>query len=152
MNFKGHFCGGLITAIIGVSTIVATLDSLPHSTYAILFGLILFFSLFPDLDVGSIPQRWFYRIVFICLCYVFFIEKYKLGLLLAIFSYLPILHKHRGFTHWKITSITVPIIMALLIEYILTGKLLYYVDFFEKYWLFISACTLGWWIHLFLDR
>ena len=111
MNFKGHLYGGLAAGATGIA-IGASLGGLPRLgtiqlhplgdseiTWILTFGMGLFMGLFPDLDVASKPQRWYFRFALLLLLFLFHLEEWLLLSFLAGFSFLPLLHQHRGWTH-----------------------------------------------------
>ena len=72
MTFKGHLTGGILAGI-GVTGLAARWGYIPSADYRIwaaVCGTTVFFSLFPDLDTASVPQRWFFRAVFMALIYL----------------------------------------------------------------------------------
>ena len=54
------------------------------NTQVAVAGTALFFSLFPDLDTSSVPQRWFFRLVFFSLLYLGWTERYELATLVGV--------------------------------------------------------------------
>ena len=176
MNHSGHTIGGIIAG--GAVCFLAsktgdvelgweTLDQIKDSplsptqntkTLLGLFMTTLFMSLFPDLDVHSVFQRWFFRIMFVLLGVLYFTGRYDLFVIVAFCALLPVLHQHRGWTHWKITPWAIAVFLAVIQEYFLAQHS--YLNSFEwqnvlvllkKYWLFVLACVSGHYMHLFLD-
>ena len=110
MNFRGHLTGGLlagaITASVAVTTKYVSLspEAFQHFTgtplhwqgeVQTLIGLFLatlFMALFPDLDTASVPQRWFFRGMFVLLAFLFFTRQMELFAILAFVSLLPVMH------------------------------------------------------------
>ena len=162
MNFKGHCIGGVIASgvvmmgfwrmghHVGVSTNPELLAKAGVAT--------LFFSLFPDLDVQSVPQKWFYRGLFCLFIYLAYLKKFKLVTLFAILGILPLLSHHRGWTHQLSSLIWFPCLLAVVYEYFLSQESFWYsfslshvLEYLKEYhWLIIST-TVGWATHLFLD-
>lgn len=152
MNFKTHAAGGLITASIITSFCAFSLNSiLDIANPLLLFGVCFFMSLFPDFDTASIPQRWFYRALTVVLIVLYLYQEYETISLLSIFSLTPLLHKHRGWTHWKITPFIISIIMLFL--YDRTSNLsVYSLDIISiNYAFFVLAVVGGHYTHLLLD-
>ena len=119
MNFRGHLTGGVAVGI-GVVVVSSRLDYIPSEDYRMwagVCGTTIFFSLFPDLDTSSVPQRWFFRIVFAALLYLGWTERYELATLVGILSLLPLLDHHRGWTHWKISPLLVSVLLGAAYEY-----------------------------------
>ena len=67
MNFKGHLTSGVVVGVgIAVGAVdYGYIDGDDLQTQAAVAGTTLFFALFPDLDTSSVPQRWFFRLVFL---------------------------------------------------------------------------------------
>ncbi len=123
-----------------------------------LFSSACLMSLFPDLDSSSVPQRWFYRVVFFGLTILFYKQQMDWFTVLAFIAILPVVHRHRGWTHHKITPFLVSIFLAIVLEYYhhKTGRfgnlsVDSLVGFFRIYWIFVFACVFGHYAHLFLD-
>jgi hypothetical protein len=160
MSFKGHLIGGVLAGA-GLATAASRLGHLPGQgweAWAWVFGTTVAFSLFPDLDTSSVPQRWFFRLVFAALLYLGWTEDYERATLVGLLAVLPLLDHHRGWTHWKLSPLLVPLALGAVFEYwrarhawfsgfswenvrqLLAGHLVYLV-----------ACVVGWYTHLLLD-
>ncbi len=176
MNFRGHLVGGVIAGSISVYTAIhleyvdissesfQRLFSDPFSwkselqTATGLFLTALFMSLFPDLDTASLPQRWFFRAMFILLTVLFLTEQMELFALCSFAALTPVLHIHRGWTHWKITPWMLAVILATLFEYLNTNNN-WVIEFsFHQLWyslveanMYVFACVIGHYTHLILD-
>ena len=176
MNHSGHVIGGIIAGggICFLASITGDveigweiLDEIKDSplsptqntkTLLGLFSTALFMALFPDLDIQSVSQRWFYRIVFLLMLILHFNGKYDLFVIVAFCSILPVLHQHRGWTHWKITPWVIAVFLAVVQEYFLAQERTYggfswgnVLELLERYWLFVVACVAGHYMHLILD-
>lgn len=175
MNFSGHLKGGLVAGTVTVALalgtgytevdvaaleglVTAPLDSGPFRTLVGLFLSTGFMALFPDLDVGSIPQRWFLRIMFALLLLVHLAGRADLFAVMAFATLLPMLHKHRGWTHWKITPWAVALFLAVVHE-VFRARAAWFGDFawanvgefLGDYWLYVLGAVLGHYTHLLLD-
>lgn len=151
-NFAGHAVGGSIAA--GVVGIVASYTNIPfveNANSLVLSGLVFLFSLFPDLDTASIPQRWFYRILFFVLCGLFFYKQFETATLLAIVFLVPILHKHRGLTHYFTFSLIFPWIVVFVINTHIFNNDIILNEIFSAFGIYIIAVYIGWWTHLLID-
>ncbi len=176
MNHTGHVAGGIIAggAVCFIASLTGdvelgwdTLNELKDSplsptqntrTILGLFLTSLFMSLFPDLDVHSVFQRWFFRIVFILLGVMHFSGRHDLFVIVSFCAIMPLLHQHRGWTHWKITPWAIAVFLAVVQEYFLAKNRWSssfewenVVDLLRNYWLFVLACVVGHYMHLFLD-
>jgi len=176
MNFKGHITGGTLAGVgvAGLAIVsgysplnqavlqqfIETPFSLDNSitTLAGLFLITCFMSLFPDLDTTSIPQRWFYRLLFVCQGVLYYQKKLDWFALLAFLSILPVVHKHRGWTHWKITPWLISVFLAAVYEYFQVRDAWFrefnwenVLQFLQIYWMYACACIIGHYTHLLLD-
>ena len=128
------------------------------NTQVAVAGTALFFSLFPDLDTASVPQRWFFRGVFMALVYLGWNEHYELATLLGILAVLPLLDHHRGWTHRKFSPLLVPVLLGTAYEYWRVRQV-WFGEFswtnvpylLEENLVFLVACIVGWYTHLVLD-
>jgi hypothetical protein len=152
-NFKTHARVGIIVSLV-VGTLL--LLSVPYMPLTYSAGLAIlscfFFSLYPDLDIASVPQRWFFRIMLVLSLVLFYKGMFEILSIILMVSIIPLVHKHRGFTHWISTSITLPIALCFLIESRVVGPVIDGKSFIEKYFVYIIASMIGWWTHLILDR
>lgn len=174
MNHRGHWTGGLIAA--GVSGALALLlidygledfqlskaieEPFESRLNLILLypGITLFMALFPDLDTASLAQRWYYRFALVAVLLLYYHEQHLILFLFAFFSFLPLLHQHRGWTHSLYTPWLLSLLMALFFEihraerswfygFSLKNSLLFLLD----YQSLAYAAALGHYTHLFLD-
>ena len=125
------------------------------STWGQLFALTLFFSLFPDLDTSSIPQRWFFRAILSFMLGLAWFERYRLAALLGVVALLPLVDRHRGWTHWRLAPLVGPTLMFLSFGF---WKMIVddgaSPDGFQSVLgnkIFLLACVVGWYVHLLLD-
>ena len=135
--FREHWLGGLtaysvffiVSLIITVSVSVTygspfdwnpTISMDPFGILAC-FTIALLFGLFPDVDIKSKSQKIFYGLLFVLnLSLILFFQRYLVAAILGLFAMLPILSKHRGWTHSRITMILLPglfLVIPLYIEY-----------------------------------
>ena len=176
MNFQAHLQGGLVAGSIAVSVALGTgyaewhndawqrfLDSpldfeQPISLLLSLFVTALFMALFPDLDTTSVPQRWFFRGMFILLAILYFQKELEIFCLLAFVTLLRVMHKHRRCTHWKVTPWLVALFLAIIWEHFRVQDTMRERFSWENVWgalyssrAFVFACVLGHYTHLLLD-
>jgi len=176
MNFSGHLVGGLIagSAAVGLAMVtknaVVDVNSIndffnqqawltnDFKTLTALFLITCFMALFPDLDLPSIQQRWFYRAVVVVLCLLFYLRQIEIFAMISILVLLPVVHKHRGWTHWPITPFLVSIVLALIFEYQRSANSWFggfsvdnAFNYLGRYWIFVFGCVLGHYVHLLLD-
>lgn len=174
MNFRGHFAGGIAAGTVAASLAAVSgaleiggLDIPPGEAGAIPAGLAhvggvfttaWFMALFPDLDTASVPQRWFLRGMFALLVAVLAWGRMDLFAVLAFATLLPLIHRHRGWTHWKAAPWAVALFLAAAYEY-LRAEASWFSgfswenvgDFLLAYWQYVAACVIGHYTHLLLD-
>jgi hypothetical protein len=176
MNFRGHFNGGVVAGGLAVGVALGTQyvhlqpedwQQFTQHPFALegniqtllsVFATALFMALFPDLDTTSVPQRWFFRGMFVLLAVLYFQQRMELFCLLAFVSLMPVMHKHRGWTHWKITPWLIAVFLAMVWEYFRVKEA--WVEEFswdnvwrwmQEYWIYVFACVIGHYTHLLLD-
>lgn len=84
------------------------------------FTIALLFGLFPDVDIKSKSQKIFYSLLFVLNLSLLLFQRYLESAILGLFAILPILSKHRGWTHSRITMILLPglfLVIPLYVEY-----------------------------------
>ena len=82
------------------------------------FAVAVLFGLWPDVDIKSKSQKIFYSVLFaLNLVLIVFLQKYLESALLGLFAMLPIMSKHRGWTHAKTTMILLPSVFLLIPVY-----------------------------------
>lgn len=166
MNAQGHLIGGLGAALAvevgalglgwaqwppGEPEAVTLAWSLPLTAFLM--------SLFPDLDVGSKPQRWYYRAALPVLVWLHFTGRDLAFVLLALFSLLPLVHRHRGWTHSPWAPLAVSLLLAGAAEYHRAQSGWFARFSFEEaarlWWAYLPyllAACVGHGVHLLLDR
>ena len=123
--FREHWLGGLTAySTFFVISLIATISvsifyglpfdwnpTISMSPLGILgcFAIALLFGLWPDVDIKSRSQQIFYTVLFVLnASLILFLQRYLEAALLGLFAMLPILSRHRGWTHSKITMILLP--------------------------------------------
>lgn len=176
MNFKGHAVGGLIAAT-AMGMAVYSLNPAPsfgeNSSELVqqvsvilagfplridIFFLTLFMSLFPDLDTASISQRWFFRFCFIALGVLLYYRIMDIFAVVAFTALLPLLHKHRGWTHWIVTPWVMALSFIVIVEYFRSENSWFSIFSWGNVWdtlkgnaSYVIACVIGHYTHLSLD-
>ena len=171
MKYRAHLTGGaaagtvalLLTAGSGaLSAPPASLTEFTaHPGVALGGGVFLtawLMALFPDLDTRSIPQKWYLRCVALGTIGALLADRGDWVAVIALAALLPLLHKHRGWTHWKLTPWVLALLAALLAEYSRTQSLWFsgfswrgVSDLLAQHWMFVMATVLGHSTHLLLD-
>lgn len=109
-----------------------------------LFGLCLMFGLWPDVDTNSVGQDLFYTIFFVADVVLIATRHFEEAAYLGLFAILPVLGKHRGWTHtwWAMLLVPSPLVI------------LPYLFFPERPFSglpFYGAAVVGYFSHLFMD-
>jgi len=104
-NYKGHLVGGVVAyglALYVMSSCCASAVIAGEWFLCALAG-----ALFPDVDVKSKGQKYFYCVVLALLLLVATNKRYDLLLVVSFFSILPMLVRHRGIFHqlWFILAV-----------------------------------------------
>ena len=129
--FREHWIGGLvaystffIVSLIATIT-VSVLYAVPmewNPTISVdpikvvgCFAIAVLFGLWPDVDIKSKSQKIFYTVLFVLnVVLIVFLRKYLESALLGLFAMLPIMSKHRGWTHAKVTMLLLPGVFLLI--------------------------------------
>ena len=143
---KGHILGGLVFLWLFL-TILANFFFVPSAMEIIIFTAIaVMFSLWPDVDIKSLGQKVFYTIFFVTdAILVFYFQDYKTAAFFGLLIILPILAKHRGWTHSRLTAVLLPTPLLLVPMYIFEGSLAQGIPYY-------FAAVTGYFSHLFFDK
>ena len=143
---KGHILGGLVFLWLFL-TILANFFFVPSAMEIIIFTAIaVMFSLWPDVDIKSIGQKVFYTIFFVTdAILVFYFQDYKTAAFFGLLIILPILSKHRGWTHSRLTAVLLPTPLLLVPMYVFEGSLAQGLPYY-------FAAVTGYFSHLFFDK
>ncbi len=117
-----------------------------------------FMAVFPDVDIDSKPRKYFYRAVFVGFVFLFILQAHRLLAILGLIAIMPLLHKHRGWTHWRITPWVFAIIFAIIWEYFRAKNAWFsgfswknVIKFLFEHWIFTASFVVGHYTHLLLD-
>ena len=123
--FREHWIGGLVAystffvVSLIATIIVSILYAVPGTWNPTIslnplkvigcFAIAVLFGLWPDVDIKSKSQKIFYTILFVLnVALIVFWRKYLESALLGLFAMLPIMSKHRGWTHARVTMVLLP--------------------------------------------
>lgn len=152
-GYKGHIAGAITinAAYLGAvkfmpGTILERWNSSLDNWQLIigLFVIAVLFGLFPDIDTNSKGQDIFYGIAFVAEIILVLTGKFEPAAYLGLLAMMPIVGKHRGWTHSKLAMLLVPLPIVL-IPYLhnhhvwTLGVLIY------------GAAVAGYFSHLLLD-
>ena len=123
--FREHWIGGVVTYstffIISLVTTIAVsiFYALPldwNPTISVVnpikaigcFAIAVLFGLWPDVDIKSKSRKIFYSVLFALNIGLILNQKYLESALFGLFAMLPLISKHRGWTHSKVTMLLLP--------------------------------------------
>lgn len=123
-NYKGHIAGGAVAGIIyaGLLTTLVQSADLKISfgmtdTWqfpALLVCLATLSGLWPDIDTNSKGQDIFYTGMFALNVWLIYQKQYQLSAFLGLLAMFPVLSKHRGWTHSRLSMLLVPLPLLLI--------------------------------------
>lgn len=123
-NYKGHIAGGAIAGIAYAAVVTGVINThIDFSSYgtnpewvfpAVLVVVSILFGLWPDIDTNSKGQDIFFSGMFALNVYLIATESYKLAAFLGLLAMLPIVGKHRGWTHSRPAMLLIPLPILLL--------------------------------------
>ncbi len=153
-NYKGHIAGGAVAGVAYAGAILGLVNQhISISSYgvrsdwpfpAILVILSILFGLWPDIDTNSKGQDIFFSGMFFINLYLIYAKSYRLAAFLGLLAMLPIVGKHRGWTHTRLAMLVVPL-PILVLPYLLEPT---------RPWLgapYYGAAVVGIASHLLLD-
>lgn len=152
-NWKGHVVGGVA---LGASY-VAAMTLVPVERFAEMAGLLhdwqalaavmvisVLFALFPDVDTNSKGQNIFFGLALAVDIALIWSGNIQAAAYLGLIAMLPVVGKHRGWTHSKLAMLLVPlpilIVPYLYNDNILPISIVYY-----------GAAVAGYFSHLLFD-
>ena len=132
--FREHWIGGFVAystfftiSLIATFAVPILYDTVPQGWNPTIppvtdivkivgcFAVAVLFGLWPDVDIKSKSQKIFYTGLFaLNVVLIVFLKKYLESALLGLFAMLPIMSRHRGWTHAKITMILIPSVFLLI--------------------------------------
>jgi membrane-bound metal-dependent hydrolase YbcI (DUF457 family) len=152
-NWKGHVGGGIALGAVYVGTLsyvpverFAEMAGLLHDWQALVAVMVLsvLFALFPDIDTNSKGQNIFFGLALAFDIALIWSGNIQAAAYLGLVAMLPVVGKHRGWTHSKLAMLLVPLPLAvvpyLYNDNILPISIIYY-----------GAAVAGYFSHLLLD-
>jgi uncharacterized membrane protein YhhN len=144
-GYKGHLIGGIIAfglLLCALMTVILKQPSMLTAGEWLLFALAG--SLFPDIDIKSKGQKYFYYGVFLFFIVLVVRQCFEM---LCCFSFIiitPMLARHRGIFHSPRFVITIPLIFWIFIS--ISIPRISYQLFFNMLFFIVGALS-----HLWLD-
>ena len=153
-DYRGHLTGasmffgvymmGLLY-IFSVDAAYTRFDLIEVVAYPLaLFGICLMFGLWPDVDTNSVAQGIFYTIFFLIDVILILTGHYEEAAYLGLFALMPVLGKHRGWTHSWWALIVIPSPLLILPYFFYPDRPLFGLPFY-------GAAVVGYFSHLFMD-
>lgn len=152
-NYKGHILGGLVlggayAAALSFAPVeqFAETAGLLHDWQALAAVLVIstLFALFPDIDTNSKGQNIFFGLALAVDIMLIWSGNIQAAAYLGLIAMLPVVGKHRGWTHSKLAMFAVPlpivIVPYLYAEAMLPISIMYY-----------GAAVSGYFSHLLFD-
>lgn len=142
-GYKGHLLGGACAFALVLYLFQDQCESAVTALQWLLCSLAG--ALFPDIDVKSKGQKYFYWIVLTVLIVLLGMQEYKLLAVCGIASITPMLSKHRGIFHeaWFIAALSAA--AWLFISYLYPTQI-------EAFFYCALFFMIGAFSHLYLDR
>ena len=145
-DYRGHLAGGLFFGIMGLVGVVLlgwmVFDPL---LAAGLLGFCLLGALFPDVDTNSKGQNLYYAVFVLVDLGLIIREQYVWAAWFGLFSMLPAVGSHRGWTHTWWAMFLVPLPIVAIPFFLQTPGLV------RQFAPFYAAFVLGYFSHLALD-
>jgi membrane-bound metal-dependent hydrolase YbcI (DUF457 family) len=152
-NYKGHVVGGIALG----GAYAAALSYVPVERFAEAAGLLhdwqalaavlvlsVLFALFPDIDTNSKGQNIFFGLALGVDVLLIWSGNIEAAAYLGLVAMLPVVGKHRGWTHSKLAMVLVPlpilVVPYLYNQNVLPISIIYY-----------GAAVAGYFSHLLLD-
>lgn len=153
-DYRGHtwgavgFFGALSAGMIALSGRIG--DPLVVAPFrgarvVILFGIALLTALWPDVDIRSKGQRLFYGVFLLVDVALIAMKLYYPSAILGILAMIPLVGKHRGWTHTIWAAVLIPSPLLILPMYFKGTYTLAGLPYF-------LAAFVGYLSHLVLDR
>jgi membrane-bound metal-dependent hydrolase YbcI (DUF457 family) len=119
-GYRGHISVALLFGIMLIAglSLTAAAMAMPLGEKVIKGVVVLWiavlFGLFPDVDIKSKGQLLFYRLFFVLDIVLLVGKHYQEAAFLGFLALLPILSRHRGWTHtlWAMLIIPLPILLG----------------------------------------
>ncbi|HEY5667743.1 MAG TPA: metal-dependent hydrolase [Candidatus Saccharimonadales bacterium] len=152
-NWKGHVIGGVVLGAAYAGALsyapverLAEEAQLLHDWQALLGVMVLsvLFALFPDIDTNSKGQNIFYGIALAFDVLLIWNGNMQAAAYLGLIAMLPVVSKHRGWTHSKLAMLLVPLPIVV-VPYMYDHKVLGITT------LYYGAAVVGYFSHLLLD-
>jgi membrane-bound metal-dependent hydrolase YbcI (DUF457 family) len=153
-SYRGHIVGAVgffavyMAGLLYVFSVDAAYEQFTEMelvAYPVtLFALSIMFGLWPDVDTNSVGQNIFYSIFFVADVVLIATQHFQEAAYLGLFAILPVLSRHRGWTHTWWAMVLVPSPLLILPYLFLPERPLAGLPFY-------GAALVGYFSHLFMD-
>lgn len=152
-NWKGHVVGGvalggLYAAVLSYAPVQQYAEQVhllsDWQAMAAILVLSVLFALFPDIDTNSKGQNIFYGLALVCDVLLIWNGNVQAAAYLGLIAMLPVVGKHRGWTHSKPAMLLVPL-PILVVPYLYDSRAIKIAA------LYYGAAVAGYFSHLLLD-
>lgn len=142
-NYTGHLAGGSIAFALALA-LIAPAQKLTLLTTIEWLLCALAGSLFPDIDIKSKGQKYFYLLILLGLIALLATNRITPFIIVSILALTPMLSKHRGIFHrtWFVVGLPLLVWQIVALEYPAMGQPLWFDTLF-----FIAGAI----SHLWLD-
>lgn len=152
-NWKGHVGGGIVLGAAYAAAVsyapvehFAEAAGLLHDWQALLAVMVLgvLFALFPDIDTNSKGQNIFFGLALVTDIALIWSGNIQAAAYLGLVAMLPVVGKHRGWTHSKLAMLLVPLPLVAI-------PYLYNKEILPICVIYYGAAVAGYFSHLLLD-
>lgn len=115
-NYKGHVLGGIV--VYGI--VFCAVASFLHPSFITACEWLLFTlagALFPDIDIKSKGQKYFYHLILVLLIVLAFHQQFATMACCSFIVITPMLVRHRGIFHRSWFIMTMPIVVWALVSF-----------------------------------
>lgn len=152
-GYKGHIVGATVVNGAYVGGLSMVPDYIIYNSHGIvsdwqllagLFVLAILFGLFPDIDTNSKGQDIFFGLAFVADILLIVNGRITAAAILGLVAMMPVLGKHRGWTHSKLAMILIPSPLVII-------PYLYNQNFLNTALIIYGAAVAGYFSHLLFD-
>ncbi len=144
-RFKGHVWGAAVGFVVYLYAFGHWAKPRGRWEVALWLVICILAAIWPDVDTNSTGQNIFYGAFLLIDLFLIYRGDYRRAAFLGLFALLPIVGRHRGWTHtlWAMTLIPLPLLLI---------PMLTYKDFDLSGLPYYLAGVTGYFTHLLLDR
>ncbi len=148
-GYRGHISVSIgITALFYTVVAIFSLSVGVFHQPEVIIGVsisVLLFGLWPDVDTNSLGQDIFYPIFLVTAIVLLIMNRTFESAVVGIFSMLPTVGKHRGWTHSWWAALLIPSLFLIIIPSLMARQMSLTL------WPYAASGTIGYLGHLFAD-